>query len=146
MSALDPKTHLRDFALRAKGLLTNDLNAITEEKRGESPGAAARNALHIVAECAAVNSMVTKLLSGEPFQRPSPEERDAFFRSFDTAAKALAFLEETTGQLLKAYENLDESTLGDLADSPLGRPMTRFGIAELAAMHMMYHDGQLNYI
>ena len=45
-----------------------------------------------------------------------------------------------------AFETLDENTLGETSDIPFGRPMSRMAIAELPAIHMMYHDGQLNYV
>lgn len=146
MSTLQPKVHLRAITERASRLLANDLNALPKEKQNARPDGCARAPLHIVAECAAVNNMIARLLKGEAFQRPSPEEREAFLKSFDTAEKAVSFLEQETQTLLAAFETLDESTLGEETDSPLGRPMTRFAIAELPAVHMMYHDGQLNYI
>ena len=89
--------------------------------------------------------MIGALLAGEDVKRPGPEERKAFYASFTTREQALAFLEQQTQGLLKSIDNLDENTLGDTIDGPIG-PMTRFALAELPAMHMMYHDGQLNYL
>jgi hypothetical protein len=145
MSTLDIKAHLRDSTQRAHRLLTNDLKAIAADQTNVCPGGCARPALHIVAECAAVNGMIATLLEGGEFQRPSPEDRERFFASFDTGEKALAFLDQETQRLLTVYENLDESTLADVS-TQIGRPMTRMAMAELPGWHMMYHDGQLNYI
>ena len=57
----------------------------------------------------------------------------------------LTFLEEQTQRLVDALGNLDVNTLGDMVEGPMG-PTPRLAIAQLPATHMMYHDGQLNYI
>jgi hypothetical protein len=147
MPVLDPRAHLRSVTERNQRLLVNDLKAIPADKQNASPGGAARPALHIVAECAAVNGMVAGWLStGQRTPRGTAEENDAHFRSFDTEEKALAYLDQETNRLLAAIDALDPDTLGDTSDEPLGRPMSRFAVAELPAMHMMYHDGQLTYL
>lgn len=147
MADFQPKAHLRAFTERMLGLLTNDLKAIPEDKNNVSPAPGARPALHIVAECAVFNGFIAEYLStGTLPSLPRGEEREALLRSFDTAEKALAHLDQETQKLLAAIDALDEDTLGDITRQPLGRPMSRFGLAEMPATHMMYHDGQLNYI
>lgn len=144
---LSLKDHLRAQTERAHRLLTNDLKAIALDRQNASPGGVARPALHIVAECAMVNAFIADYLrTGTAAPRPSPEERETRLRSFDTAEKALACLDQATQNLLQTIEALDESTLGEISDQPLGRPVTRFALAELPSVHMMYHDGQLNYL
>ena len=147
MPTLDLKAQLRESTERSHRLLTNDLKAIAADRTNDSPGGCARTAVNIVAECASVNAMVATILGGAEFTRPAREEREAFLNSFDTAEKALAYLDQETEKLMSAIDALDENTMGDESSfSPFGRPMTRFGLASLPAMHMMYHDGQLNYI
>ncbi len=145
MSSFDPKGHLLEATRRVHRLLTNDLKALDADKCTTHPGEQARSALHIVAECAAVNGMIATLLTTGEFKRLPPEERDAYLNSFDTQEKAMDLLEQETNRLLAVIETLDVNTLGEMSEA-IGRPMTRFAIAELPAMHMMYHDGQLNYI
>ena len=140
------KGHLREATALWHRRLANDLNAVAEGKENANPGGVAHPALHIVAECAAVNGMIAGYLSGGEFNRPTPEQREAHLRSFDTREKALAYLEQETQRLLSTIDGLDESTLGEVSDAPLGRPMTRFALAELPAQHMAYHDGQIGYI
>ncbi len=145
MPDLDLKVQLRDATQRAHRLLSNDLKAIEADKTNICPGGCARTALNIVAECASVNGMVATVLAGGEYNRPSAEERDAFLNSFDTVEKTLVYLDKETERLLEAIASTDESTFGDEM-SPFGRPMNRFGVAGLPSWHMMYHDGQLNYI
>lgn len=147
MSIVQPKTHLRAFTERMHRLLTNDLKAIPEDKQNVSPGGSARTPLNIVAECALVNGRIADYLStGAPVARLTPEERATRLSAFDTEQKALAFLDGETQRLLEAIDALDEDGLGVISNEPLGRPSTRFAVAELPAAHMMYHDGQLGYI
>lgn len=147
MSELDPKAHLKGLLTRMKGLITNDLNAIPVEKRGASPGGAGRTPLNIVAECAYVNRRCAQYLKTlVPPERPTDEERETFLNSFDTAEKAIAYLEETAAELAEAIDGFDGAQWGETTEFPFGRPMTFFGIAELPSVHLMYHDGQLNYI
>jgi hypothetical protein len=147
MAALQPKEQLCSFTEWAYTMFVKDIKAIPEDKLNVPPGAGGRSPLHIAAECAVVNQRVAGYLRGEEIPRPSPEEREALLCSFDTREKVLAFLEEGTQTLLKTLEELDENTLGDSDEEFFkGMPMNRFSVAQLPAMHMMYHDGQVNYI
>jgi hypothetical protein len=145
MTALNPRAHLRASTERMHSQLVNDLNALPEDKAGVSPGGVARPAIEFVVECGGLNMMVSTLLTGGEFKRRTPEERKAFYATFTTREQALAFLDQQTQGLLTTLDGLDENTLGDMIDGPIG-PMTRFALAQLPAMHMMYHDGQLNYL
>lgn len=145
MTAFSPKEHLRAMTERAHRLLVNDLTALTEDQRTVSPGGCAHSALHIIAECAAVNGFVARYLTTGSRERLKPEEREAHHASFDTTEKALSYLEQETQALLTAFDGLDEASLGEPGDL-LSRPMTRFAVAELPAFHIMYHDGQITYI
>ena len=147
MASLEPIEHLRAATDRASRLLANDLKAIPEEKQNTSPGGIARTPVNIVAECAMVNGRIAHFLrSGEMPPRPTIEERNRHLASFDSAEKALAYLERETTVLLAAFDGLEPARLGERNDELFGRPMTLFQLAELAAVHMSYHDGQLNYV
>lgn len=142
----DPIAHLVAFTQRTATILAKDLNAISEEQATISPGGGARSPVHIVAECATLNGKVAEFLRTGEFNRPPREQMEAHLLSFDTKEKALAYLEQETAQLFLALESIEVSTLGEDASQVFGRPMSCFAVAELPASHMMYHDGQLNYI
>lgn len=146
MAALDPKQHLIGFTQLMHDRLANDLKALDDAKSVLCPGGAGRTPVHIVAECALVNRFVATWLTTGETNRGTSEEREALMASHDTKEKALALLEEETQKLLAVLESLDPETLGDELEKPLGRSLSRFAVAELPAAHMMYHDGQLNYI
>jgi hypothetical protein len=144
---VDLKSHLKGMAKRMQTLLVNDLNALPPDKQNHSFGGCARTALSIVAECAAVNELVAQYLkTGERKPRPTPEERELFFKSFDTADKTITFLNQSIDTYVEAVDGFDAARFGEHNEEFFGRPMTLFGVAELPCVHMMYHDGQLNYI
>jgi len=147
MAALQPKMQLRSSTEQALMFLVKDLKAIPDDKLNVRHGDCARAPLHIAAECAVANKRIAAYLRGEELTRPSPEEREALLSALDTREKVLALLDEGTQELLKTLDELDENTLGDMDEKFFeGRPMSRYSIAQLPAVHMMYHDGQLNYI
>ena len=149
MAAFDPKAHLVTTTRNVYDRMVNDLKAVPADRQNVSPGGCARAPLQYVAECGAFNDFIAGFLTTGQMPdaaRAGAEERARFLASFDTEEKALAFLTEKTEALIAALEGLDAETLGDTTDALFGRPMTRYAVAEIPAMHMSYHDGQLNYV
>ncbi len=145
MTAFEPRAALRAALERTHKNLVNDLNATPDDKIRSGAGGVSRSAIDVVVECGSLNAWVAAMLTGGETPNRSPEERAAFIASFQTKESTLAYLDQQTHLLLTAVDAMDENTLGDIVETPIG-PMTRFGVVELTAMHMMYHDGQINYI
>jgi len=145
MAEVDIRADLRASAERAYNNLVNDLNALDEDKASTSTSAVIRPAIKVVAECASVNGLVASLMTTGTASMPSPEQREAYFAGITTRAEALAELETGTQKLYEAIGAVTPDRWGETVQTPLG-PMTVMGAAILAAMHMMYHDGQINYV
>ena len=143
MAALTLAAYLRATTEVAYDNLVNDLNALDEGKASGTLHEALRPAIKIVAECASVNGLLASLVATGTAAMPTPEQRDAYFASITTREQALAALKDGTEKFYSAIEAIAPDTWGDLLSTPLG-PRTRAGAAGIAAMHMMYHDGQLN--
>ena len=146
MSTFDARAHLHGVTVRAHQMFVKDLNALTEENASKCPGGVARPAIEVVVECAGLNGSIAGLLTTGEFNRPTPEQRKAYYATITTREAALAELEQKTQILLAAIDTMDENTMGEMLPGIFGSPMTRFALAEVPFMHMMYHDGQLNYI
>lgn len=146
MSTFDVRPHLHGAIERAHQMLVKDLNALPEDSAAACPGGVARPAIELIVECAGVNGTIAGVLTTGEFNRPTPEQRKAYYASITTREAALAELEQKTHVLLAAIDAMDENTLGEMLPGVFGSPMTRFALAEVPFMHMMYHDGQLNYI
>lgn len=146
MTALDPRSVLHtalDFP--AKNLV-NDLNALSEEQASAGPSEGTRSAISVVAECAAVNSGIAAFVSTGTFPSSSPEQNTAFYAGISTRAQALSALESSIQTLRDAIDACPPEKWGEPVTDIFGTPTTVFGVAGFAAMHMMYHDGQLNYL
>ena len=125
--------------------LVNDLSAMDAEKAVGSPHDALRPAIKLVAECGAVNGLLATLVATGQAAMPSPEQSAAFYESITTPEAALAALEEGTQTLYAAIDAAAPDTWDDTVPGPFG-PWTRATAAGFAALHMMYHDGQLNSV
>lgn len=143
----DPRIAAKGFLLNVVDRLTKDLKAIPAEKQNVSPMGAARTPLNIVAECAFVNGRIAEVLrTGTAPPRPTPEEQATKLNAYDTEEKVLAYLREETDALLLVLESISPKRLEETTDFPFNRPITLLFLAEFASIHIMYHDGQLNYI
>ncbi|MGC4044615.1 MAG: hypothetical protein QM758_12540 [Armatimonas sp.] len=148
MAKLNPKVALNDQIIQAKTFLTKDLKAIPADKQGTTFDGCSRSALSIVSECGGNCAIITKILQGASGHEMTREEMGALMHPFEveTEENVLAYLEEKSGELLRFISECDEDTLGDICpEFPWGQ-LTRFDVAMVPAGHMMYHDGQLNFI
>ncbi|MFY9234616.1 MAG: DinB family protein [Fimbriimonadaceae bacterium] len=143
--SIDPKATLIDNLRRVGGMYVNDLAHIPAEKLGESPMGAARTPLDFTAECAGFNYYVASTLKGEQITR-TQEERDAFRNSIDSFDKAKQALEASVENLADTVSNSTHEDLAKEVVTPWGEPTTAHRLAIMCVMHMMYHDGQINYI
>ncbi len=146
MSTLSPGALLRaplEFAARVLG---NDLNALPEEQALAHPGGTSRPAVAVVAECAAVNGLIATLLTTGEMRRPSPEEREAYYAKFTSREAATSALRAETARLLSAIDALPEARWGEPITGLIGQPSTLLETTGFAALHMMYHDGQINLL
>ena len=143
MAELDLAAQMRATTEWAYGNLVNDLKALAEEQAAGSLDAGARPAIKLVAECGAVNGIIAGLLTTGEMSRPSPEQQEAYYAAITTQAEALAALEAGTQKLYTAIDGIAADRWGEIVETFFG-PRTLLATASIAAMHMMYHDGQLN--
>ena len=145
MAELNLAAHLRATTEWAYNNLVNDLNALDEEKAAGSPDTALRPTIKVVAECGSVNGALAELVAAGMAAMPSPDERAAYYAAITTRAEALAALETGTQKLYAAIDGVTSDRWGETVQTPLGA-MTVLAAAGIAAQHMMYHDGQINYL
>ncbi len=145
MAELTLAAYLRTATEVAYNNLVNDLNALEEDKAAGTPHEALRPAIKVVAECGSVNGLLAALVATGTATMPTPEQREAFYASITTRDAALAVLQDGTEKLYAAIEATAPDTWGDSVPGPFA-PWTRAAAAGLAARHMMYHDGQINYV
>ena len=145
MTELNLNAHLRLTTETACSKLVNDISALDEDKAAGSPDPALRPAIKLLAECGSVNGLLATLVATGQAEMPTPEQREAFYASITTRAEALTVLQDGTAKLYAAIDATPAETWGDTISGPFG-PWTRLSAAEFAALHMMYHDGQVNSV
>lgn len=145
MAEFDFAAYLHTTTETAYNNLVNDLTAMDADKAAGTPHDALRPAIKLVAECGSVNSLLAGLITTGQAEMPSPEQRAAFFASITTRDEAFAVLKDGTEKLYAAIKAAAPETWGETVPGPFG-PWTRAAAAGFAALHMMYHDGQLNSV
>ena len=123
-----------------------DMAFIPEEKLSVSPMGRARPVLEFTAEVIGFNQFVSKALSGQEVAMPSDEERKAFFDSVSSRDLAKSMLVDSVQEIVSSLERLDEAELTEEVTMYWGAGASKLNVANMAAAHMGYHDGQLNYV
>ena len=123
-----------------------DMSFIPDDKLGVVPMGVARPVLEFTAEVIGFNMFVAKAMRGEPIPHMSDEDKAAFFASVDSREKAVKMLSDGVSEIITAFEKLTDAELMEEVTLYWGQTETRFIVANMAAAHMGYHDGQLNYI
>jgi hypothetical protein len=142
----DLKQNLIERIEQSAQLLENDLKHIPAEKLNVSPMGCAKTPLAIVAECGGLNQLAAEIIRGGSPEMPGDDELKGMMAQFDDLDKAIKFLHRGTRELVSALQELDDERLHEEAFAPWGEPTTFFRFANLCTIHMMYHDGQMNYI
>lgn len=118
-------------------LYSLDLRALPEGKFETSPGGVARTPQDISSEVAGFNRLCCALLTDQPAAESGGMVADA--------AAAEVAVKESSEALLATIDSLDEDALQAKVTAPWGQEMTKFDLAQMAAINTVYHDGQLNY-
>jgi hypothetical protein len=143
---VDMRTMLADMVTNAASTFVADLKHIPEDKLTVSPGGVARPPLTFTAECIGFNNMIADFLSGGQPTMPEPEKIEKFYASIDTYDKGAAGITASAAKIKAALEAMEPSKLDEIVTAPWGAPMPLGVLTRIAATHMIYHDGQLNYI
>jgi hypothetical protein len=122
-----------------------DVENMTDEQLAEKKMGVGRSPIDMTAEVALFNAMCSKILSGGTAQY-DPEAMGAAMAELDSREKACAALKENTDKLSGVIGGLSDEDLGAEITAPWGEPITKAGLANMCVGHMMYHDGQINFI
>lgn len=115
-----------------------DLNALPDGKFATSPMGVARTPQDISTEVAAFNRLCCKLLAGQ-----TPEHGDGdMIPDAETAAQEV---KASAAELAATVTSLDPAAFDEMVMAPWGQEITKYGLAQMAALNTIYHDGQLCY-
>jgi hypothetical protein len=114
-----------------------DLRALPEGKFATSPMGVARTPQDITTEVAGFNRLCCDMLEG----RAHNDDRELLANP-GTAEVAV---QESAAALAATVSSMSPEALQETVTAPWGQQMTKYDLAQMAAINTMYHDGQLNY-
>ena len=143
--ALDLKSYSKQNLEDARDRYLEDLAALPDTAFDQSPGGEARSPAHFTYEIVCVNRRLATRLRGEdpgPFNPSLWETTPDEYRGLALASQAFS---NSTEEFLEALESIPVEEMEREIQTPSGST-TPFDLAMFCAMHINYHDGQLNYI
>jgi len=126
---------------RQANLLAHTLKATPADRLAWKPagedGNEGRSALEQVAEVSELSRVLAALFSGGTPMRTGGQPGDA--------ATAASEVMESASLLAAAVRGMDEGAIDRTYETPFG-PLAGSVLLDIAASHMAYHNGQINYI
>ena len=119
-------------------LYTLDLKALPDGKFDASPMGVARTPQDISTEVAGFNLLCCDLLAN---RTPESSER----KMFTSAEEAEQGIKDSARKLSETVSQMSAEQLQEKVTAPWGQEMSKYDLAQMAALNTMYHDGQLNY-
>ncbi len=143
---VDIKGHIAERISNAGSCYAGDLQAMSEELLGRSPGGVARTPYDFTYEVIFVNRRLATRIKGED---PGPANVNGWIvapEEYKNKERILSDFNESVQQVLSAWNGLAEDQLEREIPLPQGDPTSPIKLASLCASHITYHDAQLNYI
>lgn len=143
----DAKQRIERHIHQAEEMFLKDIEALSEEQLSNSPGGTARPPYDFIYEIVLVNHRIAARVKGEdPGPWPGPE--NGFLTApdeFKNKDGAIAQVKSSVADVIAAMHSVPDDELYREMDSPMGKS-SKGEQAEFAGVHMIYHDGQLNYV
>ncbi|HMS54656.1 MAG TPA: DinB family protein [Fimbriimonadaceae bacterium] len=136
---------LANWTRRVAGMYVKDLHALSDQAYTQCQGGTCRTMQDVTAECAGFNMMVTAMIKGDAVPEFSDEQRASYTASLGTREKGAKAIETTANAMADAMAS-NGHRMGEMVTAPWGETMNVFNLAVLSSNHMLYHDGQLNFV
>jgi uncharacterized damage-inducible protein DinB len=139
------ETALAATLAAGRDLLTT-LRALPVERHLWQPGHIAPSALAIAAHCASENQILAAALSEMPMPFRSQQEKDNFIAQCRTLRTAETLMNRSVAAVCDAIVALPDTKMTVATVLPSGERTTFAQMLPLAAAHLQYHIGQINYL
>jgi hypothetical protein len=106
----------------------------------------ARSVADFTAECIAFNLAVADAVNGGEARFHTPEEEQAARAKYSDRSALQEGIKSSAKTLIEAIDSKGEESLAREVMAPWGEPTTVGRLVHASASHVIYHDGQLNYI
>lgn len=142
---IDLKKYCRDTIESSGKSYRQDLDALPEEALTSTSGGASRSPVAITYELVVVNKRLATRMRGED---PGPFDPTAWSTvpgEFNSASGCKAGFAKSIEDLLSSLDSIPDDQMDRSIPTPSGST-TPFDLALFAALHIGYHDGQLNLL
>ncbi len=143
---VDLRKHYFGWVANCAAFYAKDLAALTQEQYEKTYGGATRSPRNISAEVAFLTQRTIDLVKGGEMLGRDDEGMKAMEEALSTPALAGEAVVQAATDLGKAVLAASDEALAREIMMPWGQPMSVYALVHLTATHIMYHDGQLNYV
>lgn len=143
---IDYRAHYAGWVMSCADFFAKDLAALTQEQFDGTYGGVTRSPRNIATEVAVLTSGTVKIVQGGDLAMPSDEVMASTEAELDTPAKAGHAVKAAAVELAKAVKAASDEDLAREIAMPWGQAFSVYALAHLTATHIMYHDGQINYV
>ncbi len=143
---IDGKQYLIGWINGLVGMTSADINAIPADKWTASFGGCARPANALAADAISLLYWTAEAIRGNVISGNEQEFMEKLTSDVATQNVAVAKLKDSADQLCAALAEATDERLNEVVTPPWQMPAPLFMIAQIAASHIWYHDGQFCYI
>lgn len=143
---IDYRAHYAGWVMSCADFFAKDLAALTDEQYNNTYGGVTRSPRNIATEVAVLTSGTVKIVQGGDMAMPGDEVMKSTEAELDTPAKAGHAVKLAAVELAKAVKAASDEDLAREITMPWGQAFSAYALAHLTATHIMYHDGQINYV
>ena len=143
---IDVRTYLGQWLMGLTHMYSADIAAIPDDKWTATFGGCTKSASDLSADAISLLLWTSEALKGNVL--PGYENDMIGLVKSECATKegATAKLHELSGAFVANLNAASDEALLSSLTAPWGMESTLYGIAQITASHLWYHDGQLNYI
>jgi hypothetical protein len=142
---IDARGALVGWVQGLTGMYVSDIRAIPEDKWTATFGGCTRPANEITADALGLIMFCTDSMKGNT-PAGYMEQMQQLATEMSTKDAAIAKFQEVCGEFATTLEAATDETLNREIMPPWQMPTKLYSLAQMAASHIWYHDGQLNYI
>jgi len=127
-------------------MFVKDLEALSQSQYETPYQANTRSACDITAEVSGMCLQVAAMLQGETPERPSEEQNQQRSRDLVKKEDGILAMKSAGQQLAETIASVPAEQMTAKFPMPWGEEFTGYQLANLAVNHILYHDGQLNFL
>ena len=142
---LNAPAEVADFIRNSAAFYGRDLDAISDDDYTSCMGGKCRSAHEFTVEITGLNRFVTNKLRGIDAPPMTDEQKAERSAALATRAAGKAAVIESSEELAKAVVERPDM-LSEQTTAPWGATMSIFTFVLIAMSHIMYHDGQVNFL